>query len=176
MQSASDAACPGCGRGIDPLRAGHVSILEGRFQYFCGASCKQHYTELRGRPPEEDVETAQPPSVANGSAVASAQPPAAAGSPVPPAPATAARALPASAAPKSPRRSQRVLATIDGVGIISGVLVPAIELLGEVADLSRGPLALVAGAPPLAPLSPPPPTPPAPPPPLPRPPPPPAPP
>src|SRR5260370_20530229 len=138
MQGPSDAACPGCGRGIDPLRAGHVSILEGRFQYFCGASCKQRYMELRGRASEADVETAQPPSVASGSAVVAPNAPPAALSPAAPARANTPPALPASAAPSS-RRSKRGLTTIDGLGIISGVLVAPMELLGDVADVSRGP-------------------------------------
>ena len=145
MQGPSDAACPGCGRGIDPLRAGHVSILEGRFQYFCGASCKQRYMELRGRASEEDVETAQPPSVASGSAVVAPNAPPAALSPALPARANAAPAPPASAA-QSSRRSKRGLTTIDGLGIISGVLVAAMELLGDVADVSRVPLTLGAWA------------------------------
>jgi P-type Cu+ transporter len=153
MQSASDTACPGCGRAIDPLRAGHVCILEGRFQYFCGASCKQHYMEVRGRPSEEDVETAQPPIVANGRGATPTPAPDAAVSqpaisrtrpPAAPVTATAARALSVSATPPASRRSKGVLAAIDAVGIVSGVLVAAIELLGEVADLARIPLALTA--------------------------------
>src|SRR4051794_9621288 len=60
-----EAACPGCGQPVDPLRAGHVAVLEGRgFHYFCAALCKQEYLRLRGRPQEEDVATASPPEVA----------------------------------------------------------------------------------------------------------------
>ena len=59
------ALCPGCGQGVDPLRAGHVLALEGRgFHYFCRASCKQDYLRSHGRPQEEDVPTASPPEVA----------------------------------------------------------------------------------------------------------------
>src|SRR5260370_25006306 len=118
MQGPSDAACPGCGRGIDPLRAGHVSILEGRFQYFCGASCKQRYMELRGRASEEDVETAQPPSVASGSALLAPNAPPAALSPALPPPAIAPPAPPASA-PQSSRRSNPGLTTTAGLGTLS---------------------------------------------------------
>src|SRR4030081_3091022 len=57
--------CPGCESPVDPLRAGHVAILEGRFEYFCHPRCKQLYLEARGRPPEEDVPTARPPEVAH---------------------------------------------------------------------------------------------------------------
>jgi P-type Cu+ transporter len=50
---------------VDPLRAGHVAILEGRgFHYFCNAACKQDYLRVHGRAPEEDVPTASPPEVA----------------------------------------------------------------------------------------------------------------
>src|SRR5580693_7935724 len=58
------ALCPGCGQGVDPLRAGHVAALEGRgFHYFCRASCKQEFLRASGRPQEEDVPTAAPPEV-----------------------------------------------------------------------------------------------------------------
>src|SRR5579872_4380318 len=66
------ATCPGCGQGVDPLRAGHVAILDGRFRYFCRSDCKQLYLRAQGRPPEEDVATARPPEVAVG--LAQAQP------------------------------------------------------------------------------------------------------
>lgn len=69
---ASFPACPGCGKGVDPLRAGHVAILEGRFVYFCNAECKQ--ARLRGAPSTlapEEVETAAPPPVAMIEAVVS---------------------------------------------------------------------------------------------------------
>ncbi len=61
--------CPGCGERVDPLRAGHVAILEGRFRYFCRSDCKQSYLRAHGRPAEEDVPTAAPPSVADAPAV-----------------------------------------------------------------------------------------------------------
>jgi P-type Cu+ transporter len=58
------ASCPGCGQGVDPLRAGHVAILEGRFRYFCRSDCKQRYLQAQGRPLEEEVSTRRPPEVA----------------------------------------------------------------------------------------------------------------
>ncbi|MGD0523531.1 MAG: HAD-IC family P-type ATPase [Polyangiaceae bacterium] len=48
---------------MDPLRAGHVAVLEGRFRYFCRAECKQSFLRAEGRPLEEDVATQRPPDV-----------------------------------------------------------------------------------------------------------------
>jgi Cu+-exporting ATPase len=60
----SSTFCPGCGHAVDPLRAGHVAVLEGRgFTYFCDALCKRDYLSARGRPQDEDVATASPPEV-----------------------------------------------------------------------------------------------------------------
>ena len=62
----SGAICPGCGLAVDPLRAGHVAILGGRFVYYCDASCKQAHSALRAPlstlSPDEIV-TAEPPPV-----------------------------------------------------------------------------------------------------------------
>ena len=33
--------CPACGKPVDPLRAGHVAIVDGRFAYYCDAVCKR---------------------------------------------------------------------------------------------------------------------------------------
>lgn len=49
---------------MDPLRAGHVAMLAGRFRYFCRAECKQVFLRAHGRPLEEDVATMRPPDVA----------------------------------------------------------------------------------------------------------------
>ncbi|HEX3771309.1 MAG TPA: HAD family hydrolase [Polyangiaceae bacterium] len=49
---------------MDPLRAGHVALLEGRgFHYFCDALCKRDYLSASGRPQDEEVATAAPPEV-----------------------------------------------------------------------------------------------------------------
>ena len=62
--TSSASLCPGCGQGVDPLRAGHVAVLESGFRYFCDAECKQAYLRSRGRGPEEEIVTARPPEVA----------------------------------------------------------------------------------------------------------------
>jgi Cu+-exporting ATPase len=227
------ALCPGCGQGVDPLRAGHVAAVEGRgFHYFCRASCKQEYLRAKGRPQEEDVPTARPPEVeyaiepandANGPTVferVTAAPPSlaprstlpsidrsstvaevwpqpdrqgadepvssevratarsvrSAGSDArtpPPSIRSASSIRAASAearaafpsarpgtvavekptarrAPSAPlppeRRSEGATAVIDGLGIVAGVLAPAIGLLGAVADVARVPLVVFAWA------------------------------
>src|ERR1019366_9067034 len=67
--------CPGCGQSVDPLRAGHVAVLESSgFHYFCDALCKRHYLSARGQPQEEDVATASPPDVEYASASPSEAP------------------------------------------------------------------------------------------------------
>jgi Cu+-exporting ATPase len=50
------------------------------------------------------------------------------------------------AAPSSPRRSDGATAVIDGLGVVAGVLAPAIGLLGAVADVARVPLVVFAWA------------------------------
>ncbi|MBV9946586.1 MAG: HAD-IC family P-type ATPase [Myxococcales bacterium] len=66
--------CPGCSAAVDPLRAGHVAIFEGRFWYFCQSNCKQAYLRAQGRPLEEGVETQRPPVVAARSASREVEP------------------------------------------------------------------------------------------------------
>jgi Cu+-exporting ATPase len=39
----ASATCPGCGGRVDPLRAGHVAILDDQFKYFCGWACRERY-------------------------------------------------------------------------------------------------------------------------------------
>jgi Cu+-exporting ATPase len=159
---ASTPLCPGCGKGVDPLRAGHVAVLEGRFRYFCNAGCKQRFLSVEGLPQEEDVATAAPPDVApvhDTHREDIANPPRTQRVPIaarpadpPPQPPPAvsviegprlpeqARAEP----PRVPPSWLRALPAIDSVGIVLGVFVPAIGLLGAIADVVRIPLVLAS--------------------------------
>jgi len=52
-----DSNCPECGKPVDPLRAGAVSIIAGRIVHFCSATCREAHV----RPEEEpEVEAHQP--------------------------------------------------------------------------------------------------------------------
>ena len=62
----SASPCPGCGKAIDPLRAGHVAILDGGFRYFCGATCKSLFVDVSSKRASLDAMTAEPPAVASG--------------------------------------------------------------------------------------------------------------
>ncbi|HLM76162.1 MAG TPA: hypothetical protein VK459_25825, partial [Polyangiaceae bacterium] len=47
--------CSGCGKLIDPLRAGHMAIFDQRFHYFCNrTTCRAAFL---GEPPELTPET-----------------------------------------------------------------------------------------------------------------------
>jgi Cu+-exporting ATPase len=160
-----EGKCPGCGHQVDPLRAGHVAILEGRFSYFCQAECKQSYLRTQGRPPEEHVVTARPPAVsyanggtANGHAaipirampplVPDGSSPAPLPRPLEPAPlaspASSRKSFRSSLAP--PWRQPDAFVAIDVSGVVCGLLAPAIGLLGPVIDWARLPLILAAWA------------------------------
>ncbi len=52
--------CPGCGKAIDPLRAGQVAILEGSFRYFCGPECKMAFVDVASKRPSLEALTADP--------------------------------------------------------------------------------------------------------------------
>jgi Cu+-exporting ATPase len=163
------AVCPGCGQGVDPLRAGHVAFLDGGFHYFCHAACKQEYLRALGLPQEEDVATASPPGVVgreSGPPPRQSVPTSAPISSPPWAPRFPRSNTPAplevetvpSLAPIDPaagvrdtwvpsrsnRRTERAIAIVDGVGVVAGVLAPAIGLLGSVADVARVPLVVLA--------------------------------
>ena len=56
-------ACPGCGKGVDPLRAGHVAISEGVFLYYCDARCKALHLRTIASHMGDDVPTLDPPGV-----------------------------------------------------------------------------------------------------------------
>ena len=67
-------SCPGCGKPVDALRAGHVAIFGGQFLYYCDARCKvQHLLGLAAHM-SDDVATMDPPAVAERMASAKAPP------------------------------------------------------------------------------------------------------
>ncbi|MEO7113010.1 MAG: hypothetical protein ABI183_21410, partial [Polyangiaceae bacterium] len=61
-RAAPTPTCPACGKEIDPLRAGQVSIEDGRFVYFCDATCKREAFEGRSSRIRETL-TSDPPAV-----------------------------------------------------------------------------------------------------------------
>ena len=63
-----EAQCPGCGKAIDPLRAGQVAILDGSFRYFCGPECKIAFVDVTSRRPSLEALTAEPGAVSAKSA------------------------------------------------------------------------------------------------------------
>jgi cation transport ATPase/YHS domain-containing protein len=130
--------CPGCGAPLDPIRAGHVAIFEGRFHYFCKSACKQSFLREQGRPSEDDVETQRPPPVV-------AEEPVTFGS-EPDGPPSRVRAKRPPVPLEDPivEIAPRWWNAIDVVGVACGTLVPAVELLGAVAEIARLPLALAA--------------------------------
>ncbi len=121
-----EAHCPGCGALVDPLRAGQVAILEGRFEYFCDADCKRTYLRAGGVTSHDDL-TAEPPPVASVEEAAPISAPpsqvAPASSDVPP-------------IDRLPAGRDRVLAVLDVAGVFFGVLVVALGLL-EGSELAR---------------------------------------
>jgi cation transport ATPase len=124
------------------LRAGHVAVFGGRFHYFCGTPCRAHYAREGGLPAEPDAATLPLPPVAveadvgpapHGKGMAAAAPVTPSGSIEAPVPSS-----------RSDRRSKRGSALLDGIGVVSGALAPAMGLLGSIEDIVR--LPLVAGA------------------------------
>jgi Cu+-exporting ATPase len=150
------SGCPGCGEAVDPLRAGHVAVLAGRFRYFCRSECKQAYLRASGRELEEDVPTARPPDVAPSSvsSIPPGLPAPAEGEPTSAPTSELARAtLPSptagddvadAARARAKRRAEVAIALLDTVGIAAAVLAPALALLGPAADDLRAPLLLSA--------------------------------
>lgn len=65
--------CAACGRALDPLRAGQVAIVGGRFVYFCDRECKQRFGSAR---PSLEGQTLEPPPVAAAVVVTPPPPPA----------------------------------------------------------------------------------------------------
>jgi len=148
--------CPGCGKPIDALRAGHVAIMDGAFRYFCDRSCKIDYLEAISRP-VADALTVRPPSVAESVPIPLVQ--RSSPSPMPPPP-----SLPTPLAlpdlppePKSetrlggdekpnPRPSRAPGGRAPYVGILAGFLAVSVGLAGEGIARARLPLALVSTA------------------------------
>ena len=56
--------CPGCGKPVDALRAGHVAIFDGEFLYYCNAECKAVHLRVIASHLGDDVPTMDPPAVA----------------------------------------------------------------------------------------------------------------
>jgi cation transport ATPase len=164
------AVCPGCGGSVDPLRAGHVAILEGRFRYFCRSDCKRTFlTAEVGL--QEDVPTARPAEVElihgdldRPSLDAQAKENGHGRTPPPVSVRAAAldavarevrgpiqtRSAPREESEESlpmpalggPGAAERLLSIVDGVGITLGALVPAITLAGPLGDALRLPFAV----------------------------------
>jgi cation transport ATPase len=157
MTQPPEAVCPGCGQRVDPLRAGHVAIRGEVFQYFCRLTCKEDYLRALGELGHGDAPTARPPAVFLDESPPPSPPPStgpAAEGPNGKAPPGAARdaspdvARAATAFAGSPpvrRRREALLAVLDGLGMVAGVLAPAIALLGSIADVVRLPLVIGAG-------------------------------
>jgi cation transport ATPase/YHS domain-containing protein len=155
MSIAPHVACPGCGQPIDPLRAGHVAVFDGKFEYFCRAECKREYVHARGRLRDQDLATASPPEVvsyAESPSASSHAPEPAGDADVAVDAAPGARILeagpPNAETPRQPRIPGRnghsLLIGVDAMGIVCGVLAPAIGLLGAIADSVRLPLVIFA--------------------------------
>lgn len=70
-----EVLCPGCGKEVDPLRAGHVSIDAFGFRYFCGLDCKRAYVEVASKRASVDALTAEPPRVSSHRSSSSPLPP-----------------------------------------------------------------------------------------------------
>jgi cation transport ATPase len=132
---ASDLRCPGCGGSVDPLRAGHVAILDGRFEYFCGAECKLAYIRAGRSRHGEEAATTAPPGVV----------PAIVLQPEP----TAARLVDAASHRPPPVVStipiaaptggdaHRAFAPADVAAILFAASVPFLGFLGELAGITR---------------------------------------
>jgi cation transport ATPase len=146
-----------------------VAVLEGRFRYFCHADCKQAFLRAEGRPLEEDIATAKPPEVLRIAAAVNGHGSVKPAATFPAAVAESARVAPAfdlresieppRSQPRAtlPSEAQRVrrdaraearweqaLPVAEIAGIATGAFVPAIELLGAVADAARVPLVVAA--------------------------------
>ncbi len=154
--------CPACGKPVDPLRAGAVAIVGGRFLYFCERACKaDHFMGVASTVVNDDVETAEPPAVslheprAYATVDTSTDPPpppdASLGAPSepphdeePPPPSTLEGADPLADEPTAPASMlPRALAAL---AIAAGLLVIGLPLLGTSGLSVRTPIGLFAAA------------------------------
>ncbi|HEY1954194.1 MAG TPA: HAD-IC family P-type ATPase [Polyangiaceae bacterium] len=147
------STCPACGREVDPLRAGQVAFVGGKFIYFCDRDHKVAWLESMATAANDDVVTAEPPRVEPAIEAREEPPPE-------PAPAedeprsmpirTWARreeAVPSMRTPKA-RTSEgapRWTWAVAYAGLVSGALAVGVSLVGPSGDVARLPLALVAG-------------------------------
>jgi cation transport ATPase/YHS domain-containing protein len=154
----ASVACPSCGKPVDPLRAGHVAILDGAFRYFCDEACKRSFLAGTTGPLPSEVETAEPPRVAPAPEPVLAIPPPSAPRP-PPVPEPPVAPIAPAPAVEEPPPSSQVPSRVAGVpdplrgyvrhaigmgGVLAGFFVPCIALLGPGAQSARLVLATLA--------------------------------
>ncbi len=145
--------CPACGKAIDPLRAGQVAILEGRFHYYCDEACKRGHLRGREGAPAVDAVTAEPPPVAVRHVAIRPEPLQSPSEEAAPSTLRSPEQRVQSSAPSSPTSATRPIASpprpatrrfASIVGVVAGVLAPGLALLGPGADAVRLPLAALA--------------------------------
>ncbi|MFO8071372.1 MAG: HAD family hydrolase [Polyangia bacterium] len=52
-ENPEEIRCPHCGKPVDRLRAGAVSIVDGRIAHFCSSSCREAFLDRDRQPPTE---------------------------------------------------------------------------------------------------------------------------
>jgi len=155
--------CPSCGRELDPLRAGQVAFVGGRFVYFCDNEHKLEWLARSSTTARDDVATAEPPQVAPVAPVVIEESEPAEEEP-PPRSEEEPRSMPIRKwAPEGdvpaslrtgPRsRAKPRVATAPGwmngvayAGAIAGAFSVGVALVGPSGDVARLPLAVVACA------------------------------
>jgi cation transport ATPase len=159
--------CPSCGRELDPLRAGQVAFVGGKFVYFCD---QEHKVEWLARSStsvaRDDVATAEPPAVAPIVIEEKTEEPRSEEEEEPPPPSQEEpRSMPIRkwapegeapaslrAGPRSRRARPRVVGApgwmnaVAYAGIAAGAFAVGVALVGSSGDVARLPLAVVACA------------------------------
>jgi len=165
--------CPACGREIDPLRAGEVAFVGGRFVYFCDRDHKAQWLASQASIARDDVKTAEPPPVAieekendaiSAEDPAPSAPRAHAVATIESAPDEEPRSIPirrwatpddaptslrapkSRAAPAHGARGASMTTVLAYSGVAFGALAASVGLVGPSAELARLPLALAACA------------------------------